>query len=129
LITLAPAFEICSSSLGLGHVFVSPRGLDTGRAGRYYSRLLPTERWLQNITEHDLSGSGDRCVFSNVRSAILSAHYGDDVRQRAFGSLARRLHYAARTPAALIEERRRSKKPSPCRAFLPFSEQTERKTR
>jgi hypothetical protein len=37
-------------------------------------------------------GSGDRCVFSNVRSAILSAHYGDDVRQRAFGGLARRLH-------------------------------------
>jgi hypothetical protein len=34
------------------------------------------------------SGSGDRCVFSNVRLAILSAHYGDDVRQRAFGDLA-----------------------------------------
>jgi hypothetical protein len=28
-------------------------------------------------------GSGDSCVFSNVRSAILSAHYGDDGRQGA----------------------------------------------
>jgi hypothetical protein len=45
-----------------------------------------------NGIERERSGSGDRCVFSNVRSAILSARYGDDVRQRALGDLARRLH-------------------------------------
>lgn len=31
--------------------------------------------------------------------------------------------------AGLFHQRRRLKKPSPCRVFLPFSEQTERKTR
>jgi hypothetical protein len=60
------------------------------------------DRLLQRGWE--CSGSGDRCVFANVRSTILSAHYGDDVRQRAFGDLARRLHEAARMPAGLIEE-------------------------
>jgi hypothetical protein len=64
------------------------------------------------------NGSGDRCVFSNVGSAILSAHAGANER-------------SATSPDdcieqvvcdAVIEEGRRSKKPSPCHVFLPFSE-------
>ena len=66
-------------------------------------------------------------MFSNVRSAILShttatfvsersaTTPGDCIKQRVCG--------------AVIEGRRRSKKPSPWLVFLPFSEQTERKTR
>jgi hypothetical protein len=40
------------------------------------------------------SGSGDRCVFSNVRSAILSAH-SDDVRQPSVRRPRPTLHQAA----------------------------------
>lgn len=47
---------------------------------------------FQGCSFNNGSGSGDRCVFSHLRSTILSAHYGDDVRQQAFGELARRLH-------------------------------------
>jgi hypothetical protein len=51
-----------------------------------------TKLWRLLPRREKRSGARDRCVFSNVRSAILSAHYGDDVRQRAFGDLAMRLH-------------------------------------
>ncbi len=36
--------------------------------------------------------SGKPLRVSPLRSTIVSAHYGDDVHQQAFGELARRLH-------------------------------------
>jgi hypothetical protein len=79
-----------------------------------------------NVLLQKSSGSGDRCVFSNVRSAILSRTPGRrrSARERWATSPTAALNNGC--AAALIEERRRSKKPSPSIVFLRIPEDVER---